>query len=80
MGRGSSHFELIVFLFLFCFFLFFVLLQMRFSFIGKAQFRRATLSCDNSYKLTGSSAKEVLLMAICWVGFLLTSAVLPYAL
>ena len=28
---------------------FFFLLQMDFSFIGKAQFRRATLSCDSSY-------------------------------
>ena len=29
----------------------FFLLQMHFSFIGKAQFRRATLFCDSSYCL-----------------------------
>ena len=31
---------------------FFLLLQMHFRFIGKAQFRRATLFCDSSYTVS----------------------------
>ena len=55
-GAGGQNIEhphtLAIFSYFFLFFLFyffFFLLQMHFSFIGKAQFRRATLSCDSAY-------------------------------
>ena len=44
-GQNIEHPHTLVILSFFFFFFF----QMHFSFIGKAQFRRATLFCDSSY-------------------------------
>ena len=49
-GQNIEHPHILVILS--SFFFYFILLQMHFSFIGKAQFRRAMLFCNSSYYIT----------------------------